>query len=200
MCTSFRWKQNLIRLHHETFHIWASSQENLSPGFPTMRISKQSPQLPRLARKLKFACSKFRHDTFKYGNNKGADQTARMRRLVCAFVVCKPPKTGFLASRPIYLCCLFAWKDTLKSIVILEQNATFACSSFNLCRPVAISIKFVSCVMMFHWRVSCNFKKKTYYVSFSEDSSCLSKQCRPWWNFIWVFTVQKYPFRSFRST
>ena len=32
---------------------------------------------------------------------KGADQTARMRRLVCACVVHKPPKTGFLASRPI---------------------------------------------------------------------------------------------------
>ena len=32
---------------------------------------------------------------------KGADQIARMRRLVCACVVHKPPKTGFLASRPI---------------------------------------------------------------------------------------------------
>ena len=32
---------------------------------------------------------------------KGADQTARMRRLVCACVVHKPPKTGSLASRPI---------------------------------------------------------------------------------------------------
>ena len=32
---------------------------------------------------------------------KGADQTARMRRLVCACVVHKPPKTGFLGSRPI---------------------------------------------------------------------------------------------------
>ena len=32
---------------------------------------------------------------------KGADQTARMRRLVCACVVHKPPKTGFLASKPI---------------------------------------------------------------------------------------------------
>ena len=28
-------------------------------------------------------------------NNKGADQTARMRRLVCACVVRKPPETGF---------------------------------------------------------------------------------------------------------
>ena len=33
-------------------------------------------------------------------NNKGADQTAQMRRLVCACVVRKLPKTGFLESRP----------------------------------------------------------------------------------------------------
>ena len=32
----------------------ASSQENLSSGFPTKRVSKQSPQLQRLASKLKF--------------------------------------------------------------------------------------------------------------------------------------------------
>ena len=35
---------------------------------------------------------------------KGADQSARMRRLVCAFVVFKPLKTDFLASGPIYIC------------------------------------------------------------------------------------------------
>ena len=34
-------------------------------------------------------------------NNKDADDTARMRWLVCAFVVHKPMKTGFLASMPI---------------------------------------------------------------------------------------------------
>ena len=34
-------------------------------------------------------------------NVKCADQSARrLRRLVCAFVFLKPPKTGFLASRP----------------------------------------------------------------------------------------------------
>ena len=33
-------------------------------------------------------------------NNKGADQTAQMRRLVCAFVV-SMRQTGFLAPRPI---------------------------------------------------------------------------------------------------
>ena len=36
----------------------------------------------------------------KKAKNKGADQTARMRRLVCAFDVRKLPKIDFLASRP----------------------------------------------------------------------------------------------------
>ena len=35
-------------------------------------------------------------------NNKGADQSARMRRLVCVFVVPKPPNTGFLETRSIF--------------------------------------------------------------------------------------------------
>ena len=34
--------------------IWASMRQNLSSRFPTKRVSKQSPQLQRLARKLKF--------------------------------------------------------------------------------------------------------------------------------------------------
>ena len=36
------------------FVIWAATQENLSSGFPTKRVSNQSPQLQRLVRKLKF--------------------------------------------------------------------------------------------------------------------------------------------------
>ena len=35
--------------------IWASTQQNLSLGFPTQRDSNQSPQLKRLARKLIFS-------------------------------------------------------------------------------------------------------------------------------------------------
>ena len=46
---------------------------------------------------LNFACSKSRYDTFQTSNNRGADKTARV---ICAFVVRKPPNTGFLASRP----------------------------------------------------------------------------------------------------
>ena len=43
-------------------------------------------------------------------NNKCADQTARMRRLVCACVVCKLPKTGFLVSRSIMIKLFFLLK------------------------------------------------------------------------------------------
>ena len=39
---------------HLVYIIWASSRENLSLGFPTKRVSNQSPQLQRLARKFKF--------------------------------------------------------------------------------------------------------------------------------------------------
>ena len=44
-----------------------------------------------------FTCRKLKCDTFHQANNKGADQAARMRRLVCVCVVRKPPKTGFLS-------------------------------------------------------------------------------------------------------
>ena len=47
-----------------------------------------------------FAGGKLEYGIFRKANNKDADQTARMHRLVCAFVVRKPPMTGFFASRP----------------------------------------------------------------------------------------------------
>ena len=39
-----------VRVHSK----WASPRENLSSGFPPKRVSNQSPQLQRLAKKLKF--------------------------------------------------------------------------------------------------------------------------------------------------
>ena len=47
------------------------------------------------------SCRKFTYDTFQKANNKRPDQTALMRRLVCACVVCKPPEDRFLTLRPI---------------------------------------------------------------------------------------------------
>ena len=43
---------NCSTKHHDEVMsniIWASSRENLSLGFPTKRVSNQSPQLQRLA-------------------------------------------------------------------------------------------------------------------------------------------------------
>ena len=39
--------------------------------------------------------------TFQKENDKGADKTARMRRLICAFDVRNQEKSGFLVSMPI---------------------------------------------------------------------------------------------------
>ena len=75
---------------------WALTRQNLSSGCPTKRDSNQSPHLQRLPRR-----SKLRVASLENANYKGADQSARsMCMLVCAFVVRKSPKTGFLASRP----------------------------------------------------------------------------------------------------
>ena len=81
-------------------------------GFPTKAVSKQYPQLQRLAVNCNFTCRMFTFDTFQKANNKSTDQTALICRLVCACVVRKPQKTGFLASRPI--CCWYS-----KHIVIV---------------------------------------------------------------------------------
>ena len=96
-------------------YIWASPWETLSSGLLTKRVSNQSLQLQRLVRKMKFTSSKLTYDTYLNVNNKGADQTARMRRLVCTFVVRKPPKTAahissFVMHAPVRYC-LYAWTN-----------------------------------------------------------------------------------------
>ena len=47
-----------------------------------------------------FSRSKSRYDTFQKTNNKSADQTARMRRLVCVFVIAKPRRRSFSRRGP----------------------------------------------------------------------------------------------------
>ena len=46
-------------------------------------------------------------------NNKGADQSAWMGRLVCTFVVPKSPKTGFLALRPKLQNCVSSYYSVI---------------------------------------------------------------------------------------
>ena len=66
----------------------SSSQENLSSQFATRYDSNRPAQLQNLARVYKYY-------TIQGANSKGADQTARMRRQVCNFVVCIWHKTRF---------------------------------------------------------------------------------------------------------
>ena len=56
-----------------------------------------SPQLQRLARKLKFRLLQVLSKSTK---NKGADQSVQMRMLVCLFVVCKPKRPVFSRLSP----------------------------------------------------------------------------------------------------
>ena len=77
------------------YNIWASSQQNLSSGFPTKLDSNQSPHLPRLAREFEISPVASLYGNFQKANNKGADQSAQMRMLVCAFVVRQPLEDRF---------------------------------------------------------------------------------------------------------
>ena len=69
-------------------------------GVSTKSVSNQSPQL-ETSLKIEISPAASLHMILSKKQKKGADQTARMRRLVCACVVHKPPKTGFLEWRPI---------------------------------------------------------------------------------------------------
>ena len=89
---------------------WASSRQNLSSGFLTMRDSNKSPQLQILTL-ISLVASLLRiFSQIRY--NKAADQSVWMCSLVCAFILRKPPKTDFLVMMPncfVTLCvlCLF---------------------------------------------------------------------------------------------
>ena len=56
-------------------------RKNLSSGLPTMKDSNQTAHLQRLARILKL-----NYYTLQIANNRGDDQTAGMRSLICSFV------------------------------------------------------------------------------------------------------------------
>ena len=49
------------------------------------------------------------HSTFQIANNKGADQTAHMRRLVCAFIVRKSQSQGVSRRGPYNVKVQASW-------------------------------------------------------------------------------------------
>ena len=105
----------------------------LGPSFQKMThhfLLHGSLRPTNLEKNLK-PCRKSRYNTFQNANNKGADQTARMCRLVCAFVVRKPPEDIFLSPisyhiRNVRLLCsnvLCSWCHVLASIGTVSANS-----------------------------------------------------------------------------
>ena len=77
---------------------WASSREYLSSGFRQGEVQTSLLSYRDYLEIWNFASGNSRYDTFQSANNKGADQTARIRAgWVCALVVGKSLKTGILA-------------------------------------------------------------------------------------------------------
>ena len=93
-----------------------------------------------------FACSKSRYDTFQTANNKGADQTERMLRLVCTFVVGEPPKKGFLVLRPIYSTIYSLKRNYIPLNIKLKWVTTWK-SRFGTQMKIWISRSTCKCVL-----------------------------------------------------
>ena len=63
-------------------------------------------------------------------NNKGADQTARMRRLICAFVVRIWHKSGFLISHTTSS----TFESTLAGLVDINESKLSCLGMFYYCK------------------------------------------------------------------
>ena len=89
-----------------------------------------------------FACSQFTYNIFHKANNKGTDQTARMRRLVCACVVRNPPTTGFLAMRPIWFP--FCLCITTQHVSLLRFRVIYCLCFFGTTEKVILSCQLLA--------------------------------------------------------
>ena len=79
---------------------WAPTRES-----PVLAVSDQLRlKLHRQARILNVASNKFTHFTLPIANTKGADQTARMHRLIGVFVVRMQLNEIFSCRGPKYRC------------------------------------------------------------------------------------------------
>ena len=85
---------------------------------------------------------------------KCADKTARMRRLVCAFVARKPSRTGNLASRPICAYCVI-WPCCIRGAITVRslQIAVYLRTDTFFLTIILIKINANQDIYMTHERV-----------------------------------------------
>ena len=100
----FRCRQFLLNFINEliTEHIWALLQENLSDY--TKYAQLQRIHVARILKLSLLVESRF-NSTLQKVNNKGADQTAQMLRLVCAFAVHMHQSQVFSGQAFVTLLC-----------------------------------------------------------------------------------------------
>ena len=94
----------LIRLNM-VLHIiiilgWLRREKTFLQGFRQSEIQTCLLRYRDYLENLNFTRSKSRYDTLQYPNNKGTDQTARMRRLVCTFAFANPPRWVVFFANP----------------------------------------------------------------------------------------------------
>ena len=96
-----------------------TTRENLSSGSLTKRVSNQSPRLNRLARKLILDMI-----LLKKTDNKVADETARMHRLICAFIVTK--HRGQVFSAAVHLLNVSFYhkrlENNMRNLIIVKHD------------------------------------------------------------------------------
>ena len=128
----------------------------------------------------------------KKANNKGADQTERMRRLVCTCVVRKPPKTDFLAPRPSYSLLCYA-PPVIFSYLYTRRNKSSPTGNFlmdltlSILMDCPIHIKPTRMgVSIWYFKGSKLVISQIWCISVPDYCFYHNFQSRPWF---WVFTV-----------
>ena len=100
--------------------MWAMSQVNLSLEVCDPVCLKPVYSASQDAQRLGFCVNtNFSNYTIQPAYNKGADLTARMRRLICAIVVCIWHKAGFLMTWLGYVVLAFTIGYTLAEVLIV---------------------------------------------------------------------------------
>ena len=120
----------------------AMTRENLFSWSPKKLVSNQSLHVNRLARKLKFCRSKSRYDSSQKEDNTIAHETARMRRLVCAFIVRNHQRQVFSVSIQLLYASFYheRLENKMRILIIVKYDNS---ARIAFC---AVSSKQLQCV------------------------------------------------------
>ena len=120
----------------------ATTRENLSSGSPTNRVTQTSLFcLTGWLENWNFARSKSRYDSSQKATIKVVDETARMHRLVCAFIVTNHWRKVFLVAVQLLYVSFYheRLENKMQNLIIVKYNS----DRIVIC---AVSSKHLQCV------------------------------------------------------